>query len=342
MPDIELRFNKDMLVLSAPIDAMLARQGIDSSRDRQYLNLMEPDVIHDALNLEVVAGANCLVTTTEDITQARLAHVRMDGDAARLAGAAFSIASELKPHHVLAEIGPCDLPLDASSKASLNEHRGQYAEAARAFDKQPIDAFFLSGFTNMTDLKCALMGVAQVSGKPIFASVSIGETILEPVAIEKGAEAPAELVGMGPGASLVDVGAGDAPSFSGAKRACAPMPVEKWAEALAVMQEFGAAVVGFETADSISRAVALVQQAAELTTLPILAQLHVNPSVISKKISALVPLADRDELALDTMETAAVKLYAAGAQFLRATGAATPAYTGALAATVSGLDVRCR
>ena len=126
MPDIELRFNKDMLVLSAPIDAMLARQGIDSSRDRQYLNLMEPDVIHDALNLEVVAGANCLVTTTEDITQARLAHVRMDGDAARLAGAAFSIASELKPHHVLAEIGPCDLPLDASSKASLNEHRGQY------------------------------------------------------------------------------------------------------------------------------------------------------------------------------------------------------------------------
>ena len=29
MPDIELRFDKDMLVLSAPIDAVLARQGID-------------------------------------------------------------------------------------------------------------------------------------------------------------------------------------------------------------------------------------------------------------------------------------------------------------------------
>ena len=53
MPDIELRFDKDMLVLSAPIDAVLARQGIDSARDRQYLNLMEPDVVQDALNLEV-------------------------------------------------------------------------------------------------------------------------------------------------------------------------------------------------------------------------------------------------------------------------------------------------
>ncbi|MBQ2681528.1 MAG: hypothetical protein IJF97_06295, partial [Eggerthellaceae bacterium] len=76
MPDIELRFGKDMLVLSAPIDAVLARQGIDSARDRQYLNLMEPDVVQDALNLEMVAGAQCLVTTTEDITRARLAHVR--------------------------------------------------------------------------------------------------------------------------------------------------------------------------------------------------------------------------------------------------------------------------
>ena len=42
----------------------------------------------------------------------------------------------------------------------------------------------------------------------------------------------------------------------------------------------------------------------------------------------------------DAMEGAAVKLYAAGVQFLRATGQATPAYTGALVATVSGLDVR--
>ena len=84
MPDIELRLGHDMLVLSAPVDATLARQGIDAARDRQYLNLMEPDAISDALKMEVVAGANCVVTTTEDITNARLAHVRMDGDAARL------------------------------------------------------------------------------------------------------------------------------------------------------------------------------------------------------------------------------------------------------------------
>jgi len=175
MPDIQLRFNKDMLVLSAPVDVTLSRQGINVARDRQYLNLMEPDVMVDALRLESVAGAQCLVTPTEDITNARLAHARMEGDAKALAHAAVQIVSELKPQHILAEIGPCGLPLDPASQASLNENRKQYADAARAFEGENVDAFFLNGFTNLDDLRCACMGVAQASGAPLFASVIICE-----------------------------------------------------------------------------------------------------------------------------------------------------------------------
>ena len=76
MPDIQLRFHHDMLVLSAPVDVTLSRQGINAARDRQYLNLMEPDVVTDAMRLEGIAGAQCLVAPTEDITNARLAHAR--------------------------------------------------------------------------------------------------------------------------------------------------------------------------------------------------------------------------------------------------------------------------
>ena len=73
-----------------------------------------------------------------------------------------------------------------------------------------------------------------------------------------------------------------------------------------------------------------------------LAQLYVDPAAQGKAADPLVPLADIDEFTPDTMQPAAVKLFGAGVQFLRATGAATPAYTGALAATVAGLDVRAR
>ena len=49
MPDIALRFHKDMLVLSAPLAAVLARQGVDVARDLEYLNLIEPEAVRDAL-----------------------------------------------------------------------------------------------------------------------------------------------------------------------------------------------------------------------------------------------------------------------------------------------------
>lgn len=341
MPDIALRFDKDMLVLSAPIDSVLARQGIDAARDRQYLNLMEPDVVHDAMNLEIMAGAQCIVATTEDITRARLAHLRMDGDASRLAAAAVEIANGLKPQHVLVEIGPSGLPLDASSKASLNESRAQYADAARAFGGVEFDAFLLSGFNNIADMKCALMGVAQVSDKPVFASMAIGSTELVPVEPLVG-QSDGEDAALGIDHAFELHEAAEIPTFGGMRRQCVPLPTDRWPEAVAAMEDLGAEVIGFETADTISSAVEYAKQAAKLTSLPLLAQLYVDPSAAGRKASPLVPLADIEDYTPDTMATAAVKLFGAGVQFLRATGAATPAYTGALAATVMGLDVRPR
>ena len=349
MADIEMRFNRDMLVLSAPVDTLLARQGIDAARDRQYLNLMEPDAIHDALKLEVMAGAQCLVTTTEDITRARLAHLNMDGDSAKLAKAALSIAASLRPQHVLVEIGPCGLPLDGSSKASLNENRGQYADAARAFADCEFDAFFLNGFTSIADLKCALMGVAQVSEAPVFASVTLGAQA--PRAVNAAAQKAPQVsdedalravensypLSAGGFALADDV---PTPPLPAAHRTA--LDPAQWPDALDAMVDLGAAVVGFETAAPISQAVEFAQTAVERTQKPVLAQLcaQLPEAAGAPARKGLTPLEDIDEYTPDTMELAAVKLYAAGVQFLRASGAATPAFTGALAATVSGLDVR--
>ena len=51
------------------------------------------------------------------------------------------------------------------------------------------------------------------------------------------------------------------------------------------------------------------------------------------------PTAENPYYSPDTMMPAALELRAAGVQFLRAAGQATPAYTGVLAAAVAGLDV---
>lgn len=293
MPDIALRFNKDMLTLSTPVQNALARQGVDVDVDLEYQLLMEPEAIVDAIRLEAAAGAQCLVVPTEGITAARLSHKRMEGKAHDLAHAACVCANEVKPQHVIAAIGPGGLPIDPSSKASLNENRAQYADAARAFQGETFDAFLLDGFTRKEDLMCALMGLAQVGDTPVLASVAVDSDGVTPR-----------------GDTIEDM--------------------------CTLMQEYGASVVGFSTSAAPVVAAKLVRRAASACNLPILVQLDVR-EVNSRQFEAT----DQNPYYRpDEMVAAAAHLHAAGAQFIRAIGAATPSYTGAIAATTGGLDVR--
>ncbi|HIY83672.1 homocysteine S-methyltransferase family protein [Rubneribacter sp.] len=293
MPDISLRFHRDMLVLSAPVAAALARQGFDASLDLEYANMVEPEAVRDALRLNQIAGVQCLVANTAGITPARLAHRGLEERAPEVAGAALEAARQLAPQHLLAEVGPCGLPLDPSSKSSLNENRDQYARAARACAGQELDALFLNGFANPTDLKCALMGVRQVSDVAVFASVDVRADGL-----------------LADGRNPFD-------------------------EALGVMADFGASVAGFATRAPLERAEAFARMAAGVGLLPVLAQLTVTEH--APRQGAATP--ENPYYCPDVLVDAGVRLRAAGAQFLRAAGKATPAYAGALVAASAGLDV---
>ena len=106
-----------------------------------------------------------------------------------------------------------------------------------------------------------------------------------------------------------------------------------------LLGEYGASVAGFSTASGIEDACALAKRAEAACDLPILVQL----AVAEHKPKQGGPTDANPYYCPDAVVDAAVRLRASGVQFLRATGAATPAYTGALAATTAGLDVAaCR
>lgn len=290
MSDIALRFHKDVLVLSAPVENALARLGVDVEHDLAFTLLFEGDTIEEAYRLESLGGTQVLVAPTAQMTPARLAQVGMENQGPELARAALEALGTFKPQHVLVELGPCGLPLDPDSKASLVEHRDQYARAARFFDGLEFDGFFLNGFEDCTALKCALMGLAKVSDAPVFTSVTV--------------DADGRLTGV--------------------RAAAADEMLE---DAVRAAADLGAAVVGFETGASADDAVKLCARACATgsVALPVLVQLRVEPDG---------PYASPDALA-----DAALALCGAGAQFLRAAGAARSADSGVLVATTLGLDV---
>lgn len=296
MPDIALRFHKDMLVLSSPVDPVLERQGFDLDQGLEFASLVEPEAVRDALHLSCLAGAQCVVTNTSGIAPARLAHRGMEERAAEIADVAFGVVRELSPQHVLVEVGPCGLPLDASSKNSLNEHRNQYARVARLCANRAFDAFFLNGFRNPVDLKCALMGLRQASDVPVFASVDV-----------------------------------DADGMLADRR-------HSLEDALDVMLDYEASVAGFATAAPMEQATAFARRACGAGSLPVLAQLVVK----SDDPKQGGPTKENPYYCPDVLVDAGVQLRFAGTQFLRAAGAATPAYTGALVAASEGFDVARR
>lgn len=296
MPDIALRFHKDMLVLSAPVLPALERLGVDVDRDAELTLLLEPDTFEEFYKMEAIAGAQCIVAGTGALTPACLTQARMEDRGAELVRLALRAVSAARPQHVLVEIGPCGLPLDASSKASLVENRDQYARAGRLLEGAEFDAFFLEGFEDAVDLKCALMGLRKVSDKPVVVSVNV--------------EADGALCS---GRGMLE-------------------------DALVVAGEFGASVAGFSTSAGQDEAVELTRRAVATTNLPVLVELQVGVRDSRQQ----GPTPENPYYSPDMMVPAADALRAAGAQFLRAVGNATPAYTGALAATTLGLDARPR
>ncbi len=293
MPDIAMRFAQDMLVISAPFDSALERQGVVVKRDLDLLALFEPETLSDALRLELVAGAQCMVAPTRQMTPARLAHDGMRDNVSDLIAAALSIVTNLSPQHVLVEFEPCGLPFDGYDATSLKEHRDQYLRVAQVCEATAnFDAYFLSGFSDAAELKCALMGIRQVSDRPILASLVIDDNG-EPVHGRDTLE-----------------------------------------DAIAMMQEYGANVLGVRTGANLDTVCSCVCRIATACDLPICVELLVSISDVRRSVSPCHAYGHPD-----TMIDAARRLRAAGAQFLRAVGAATPVYTGALVAAVGGLDV---
>lgn len=110
---------------------------------------------------------------------------------------------------------------------------------------------------------------------------------------------------------------------------------ERAAEVCAMLAEYGADVVGVETFAGAEDACEIVREIRSSCDLPVIVQLDVARRD-SRQFEATP---ENPYYCPDVMVEAAVKLRAAGVQFLRAGGQNSPAYTGALVAASAGFDV---
>lgn len=292
MPDIQLRFNRDMLVMSTPIEHALASQGFKGLQDKVYVSLCEPELIEDAFRFESVIGTPCFVAPLEEVTHARLAQAHFEDRACDMVRNVYQAVSCFNPQHIIASVGPTGLPLDESSASSLKQSRLQYQNAVKELDKYPFDALFFSAFSNAYDLQCALMGARAVYDGPLFASF------------------------------LLDGEGKLTKNYS-------------LANAVEMACEYGADVVGIRSGLPLDELKPIVATLKKHSSKPLLVEIVVREPHVSQVNSTR----ENPYFYPDSFIEAGLALQQWGVQFVRGVGNATPVYTGALVAAVSGKDV---
>ncbi len=113
---------------------------------------------------------------------------------------------------------------------------------------------------------------------------------------------------------------------------------ENLVDAVELMEDLEADVVGFRLKGTVDQATRLIKRVIRATELPVLVQLDVTPVKKEDTIGHPELLEGNPFSDADSMITTGLHLRSAGAQFVRATGQATAAYAGALAAAVNDTD----
>ena len=168
MADLNLRLGLDVLTIAENARDILLQSGLDVDSDANLTFAVEPEVIENSIAEDLRTGAQCVVTNVINFNPSALRKMKALEEAETLAKKSVAMTQNKHVQHPLVRIFPSELPLDPTSKQSLNEHADEYKFVAKLFDKLPVDGFLLHGFKKETELKCALIGLRKGSDKTII------------------------------------------------------------------------------------------------------------------------------------------------------------------------------
>jgi 5-methyltetrahydrofolate--homocysteine methyltransferase len=172
MPDILNRLGREVLVIDGAMGTMLHREGIAPEQNHEQLSVTNPEMIAHIHNYYVQAGADCVTTNTFGGSRPKLAVYGLSDRLEEFNRAAVTLARRSGAQHVLADIGPTGLVLEPLGQATFEEVFAHFAEQARALAAESPDAFLLETFTDIAEVRCALLACRSVSDIPVIASVT--------------------------------------------------------------------------------------------------------------------------------------------------------------------------
>ena len=158
MPDLQLRFKKDMLTVAPLLTVPLLDETLDEAENLEYFNILDEDLVRETYLRFRMAGAECALANTLQANALALEAFGLTDALCDINRAGIRLAREAGFEHVIA-------PLLATAEEVL-------CEQAQTLLLEMPDAFYLVGTDDDCALKCAIDTLKTMTDVPICAPAS--------------------------------------------------------------------------------------------------------------------------------------------------------------------------
>ena len=171
------RLEHGVVVGDGAMGTMLYSKGIYINRCFDELNLASPELVREVHRAYLDAGADLVETNTFGANHYKL---EPHGLADRVAdinriGAELAREAAGDTAWVAGSLGPLGVPLEPLGRTAFEEARECFRNQAEALAAGGVDVFVVETIRRLEEIREAILGIREVSDKPIIALISISD-----------------------------------------------------------------------------------------------------------------------------------------------------------------------
>ena len=169
--------NSETIIFDGAMGTMLQKRGLKRGEIPELLNLTAPDLIRSIHDEYFDAG--CDVVSANTFGANRYKAEKTGHPLAELVSSAVGIAKKAasgrKAKYAALDIGPCGRVLQPTGDLPFEDAVEVFAEIVRAGSQAGADLILLETFTDLYELKAALIAAKENSDLPVLATMSFEE-----------------------------------------------------------------------------------------------------------------------------------------------------------------------